>query len=411
MARYEEIAKSLEQDIRSGKISGKLPSEKELASSFSVAGMTMSRAIDALKSRGLVRQVHRRGTFVVPPEKKVLRLLKSSCVYFAGKNQDKFLEGFPDVSFEIVHSLDEADIAVFPTILPMNYSSHFMPWPQEIIRKLRESGKYFDQAFEFHHIGTPVYAVAYSLCPSLLAYNREVVEKYVPDFSPDSFSFDEMVKLLELLPYDMLPDMHGTNRLLLSLAYDAGSLDRALENFKKLRLSAKAPQTAGEKRVFSIITRRDIFTSEPDSRYDFMPMPEFNSHRFCHPVSESVFVPLNSRYPEIAFQLAASTLSDRFQKVVADSLDNLPANISIARSCVNSKVRGDEMFFNEVKSIHYPREIIDPLSTAVILMGLKEFAGNRLPLKEFQNLLKNEKESIKRRREAINNILGNIFSF
>ena len=53
--RFEKIADTLEQKIRCGEISGKLPNEKELASRFSVASMTMSRAINVLKDKGLIR--------------------------------------------------------------------------------------------------------------------------------------------------------------------------------------------------------------------------------------------------------------------------------------------------------------------------------------------------------------------
>ena len=60
-----------------------------------------------------------------------------------------------------------------------------------------------------------------------------------------------------------------------------------------------------------------------------------------------------------------------------------------------------------MNNIHFPREIIDPLSTAVILLGLKEFAGNRLSVDNFIKLLKAEEESISRREKAIENILAN----
>ena len=51
MNRSEEVALLLEQKIRSGEISGKLPSEKELAAGFAVANMTMARAMDILKAK------------------------------------------------------------------------------------------------------------------------------------------------------------------------------------------------------------------------------------------------------------------------------------------------------------------------------------------------------------------------
>ena len=54
MVRFEKIANTLEKQIRSGEITGKLPSEKELAAKFSVAGMTMSRAMSVQIGRAHV---------------------------------------------------------------------------------------------------------------------------------------------------------------------------------------------------------------------------------------------------------------------------------------------------------------------------------------------------------------------
>ena len=405
MIRFEQIASTLETQIRSGKISGKLPSEKELAARFSVAGMTMSRAMDVLKNKGLIHQIHRQGSFVIPPQKKVLRLLKSSLCYFAGREQQILLEKFPDLSFEIVDSLDKADIAVCPTIMPMNYSSHFMPWPQEIIRKLKDSGKYFNNIFEYHHIGTPVYAVPYSFSPCLLAFNKKLMQKYVPGFDRNIFSIDTLTDILNKVPEELRPASQEANRLILSIAYTTGSLSSSLNMLKKLRLPVKPSSSPGE-RILTVITRKDIFNPEIQNTCELMPMPSFNGSRSCHSVSESIFVPLGSRHPETAFQLAAHTLSDHFQQRVAEISDNLPANrkIALGNRCSNQL---DDIFFSETDNIHYPREIIDPLSTAVILLGLKEFAGNRLSVDDLIKLLKSEEESIRRREKAIENILTN----
>ena len=136
-------------------------------------------------------------------------------------------------------------------------------------------------------------------------------------------------------------------------------------------------------------------------------MPELNGKRYCQPVSESVFVPLTSRYPEVAFQLAVNTLSEPFQQAAALHCDNLPANREVALSCKHDHILSDDIFFDEIANIHYPREIIDPLSTAVILMGLKEFAGHRLSISDFTALLNEEKMNIIRRKKAIEKILEN----
>ena len=135
--RSEQIAAELESAIRSGKLTGKLPSEKDLARQFSTAGMTLSRAMNLLKSRGLVRQVHRRGTFAIKPETRELRFWGRG--YFACMHPELLIAGIPDVKLVEAESPSEADLAVFATTMPMNYSSNFLPWPSAKIEELRSS--------------------------------------------------------------------------------------------------------------------------------------------------------------------------------------------------------------------------------------------------------------------------------
>ena len=182
MNRSEEVALLLEQKIRSGEISGKLPSEKELAAGFAVANMTMARAMDILKAKGLIRQVPRRGTFAEAPRKKVIRLYKNS--YFAALHKELLIHGIEDVALEVVNDLSEADIAVLSTTVPMHYSSHFLPYPPELLNELKASGKFYDQVFEFHHISAPTYAVVYNFSPWLLAYNKKLMRDFCSEFDP-----------------------------------------------------------------------------------------------------------------------------------------------------------------------------------------------------------------------------------
>ena len=232
------------------------------------------------------------------------------------------------------------------------------------------------------------------------------MKKYCPDFSPGSFTCDDIIKLLGEIPPELRPDSRKTNRLLLSLAYSSGSLDKALHIFEKIQLVPES-DVPGHERIFSVVTRRDIFNPDIQKSCGLVPMPELNGKRYCQPVSESVFVPLTSRYPEVAFQRAVNTLSEPFQRAAALHCDNLPANREVALSCKHDHILSDDIFFDEIANIHYPREIIDPLSTAVILMGLKEFAGHRLSIRDFTALLNEEKMNIIRRKKAIEKILEN----
>lgn len=63
---WRQIARDIEADIVSGELPprAKLPSEQELASIYGVARVTVRRAIEDLRDRGLVTTAHGRGTFV-----------------------------------------------------------------------------------------------------------------------------------------------------------------------------------------------------------------------------------------------------------------------------------------------------------------------------------------------------------
>lgn len=59
-----ELKLHLRAGILSGTFTGKLPSERDLATQHGIAYMTARRAIDALADEGLINRIHGRGTFV-----------------------------------------------------------------------------------------------------------------------------------------------------------------------------------------------------------------------------------------------------------------------------------------------------------------------------------------------------------
>ena len=61
---YVQVANDLAAKIEAGEITGRLASERDLASEYGVAYGTIRRAMAILRERGLVKSVHGRGTFV-----------------------------------------------------------------------------------------------------------------------------------------------------------------------------------------------------------------------------------------------------------------------------------------------------------------------------------------------------------
>jgi DNA-binding GntR family transcriptional regulator len=72
--KSQMIADILWQKISSGECSGRLPAEQELARQFAVSPVTASKALNILRDKGIVTRMARQGTFVIPREKRHLKI-------------------------------------------------------------------------------------------------------------------------------------------------------------------------------------------------------------------------------------------------------------------------------------------------------------------------------------------------
>ncbi|PZH16772.1 GntR family transcriptional regulator [Streptomyces sp. NTH33] len=66
---YVALADHIEARIRTGELQSgaRLPAERDLAQEYGVAYLTVRRAAQVLRERGLIVTVHGRGTFVADP--------------------------------------------------------------------------------------------------------------------------------------------------------------------------------------------------------------------------------------------------------------------------------------------------------------------------------------------------------
>ncbi len=64
---YVQVADDLAARVTSGEfpLGSRLPNETELAESYGVARMTVRRALEVLRDRGIIRTLHGRGSVVV----------------------------------------------------------------------------------------------------------------------------------------------------------------------------------------------------------------------------------------------------------------------------------------------------------------------------------------------------------
>jgi GntR family transcriptional regulator len=66
---YLQVADSIAARIQAGELTLRLPADRDLASQYGVAYMTMRRAAEILRERGLIITRQGRGTFVAPADR------------------------------------------------------------------------------------------------------------------------------------------------------------------------------------------------------------------------------------------------------------------------------------------------------------------------------------------------------
>ena len=64
---YEQVADYIASLISDGRlrVGARLPAERELAEEYGVAYLTIRRAAQELRERGLIRTIHGKGTYVI----------------------------------------------------------------------------------------------------------------------------------------------------------------------------------------------------------------------------------------------------------------------------------------------------------------------------------------------------------
>ena len=367
VTKSEGIAESIRQKISSGEFSERLPTEQELAKQYKVSPVTAAKALNILRDKGIVNRISGRGTFVVRPEKKTLRIMFGS--YFAAKLFPLLAPQFPNVETEAVKSMEEADAVVLPTTIPFFPGEYFLPWPQERIDRLRGQDKLFPQIFEFHDVRGAIWGLPYLFSPNILFYNKKIMRRIDPDFDPCGLTFDHLLELQEKLPEKTVIFSGGAGQLLLSLIYnlagegvaDSGVFRAAVDVFSQLKVgSSLAPFLEG-RALFSAGYRSQTCGFSGD--LDVCPMPLFRGRRVCHASSEVLMVRNTTRHAELLFDMAEALFRSDLQKVIGTLKRGIPANAAAAAATVDSYAVRDDIFLNEIKHIDYAhRHMADSVS-------------------------------------------------
>ena len=411
MTKFEEIARQLLEKIKSGEISGRLPAEQELAKQCKVSPVTAAKALNLLRDKGVVKRVSGRGTFVVPSEKKILRIMSNG--YFAEKLFPLLAPHFPDVEIEKAKNMDEADAVVLPTTIPFFPGEYFLPWPQDRIERLKAEGRLFSQIFEFHNVRGAVWGLPYLFSPDILFYNKRIMRQIKPDFDPYKFSFESLLELQKKLPENIRFCAGGFSQLLLSLVYnlakdgiaDPPVFREAVELFSALDVEKGFTPFLEGKALFcaGYRSKTRAFTGD----FDIAPMPLFNGRRLCHAASEVLMIRNTTRHAELLFDMAEAFFSPDLQKIIGSLKMGIPANAAAAAATLDSSAVRDDIFFNEIKNIDYAhRHMADSVSlcfsTAIKRLVCDDITPSEL-LEEVEESYRFEEK----RRRALNALMVN----
>ena len=411
MTKSEEIADRLLEQIKSGEISGRLPAEQELAKICGVSPVTAAKALNILRDKGVVKRISGRGTFVVEPEKTIVKILFNS--YFAEKLFPMIQGHFPNTEIIKAGNMEEADAVILPTTIPFFPGEYFLPWPQERVKRLRAGGKLFPQVFEFHNVRGEVWGIPYLFSPNILIYNKKIMRQIVPDFEPYKLTLEGLLSLQKVLPENICLLAGNSSHLLLALIYDlaengSASPDvfrKAVEMLSSIDFEQKYNLFMEGKALFTIGYRS--MTRDPGNDFDIAPLPLVNGRRACHASSEVLMVRKTAKNADLLFDMAELLFRPDMQKIIGSLKMGIPADAAAAAETLDSSVLRDDIFLNEVKNIDYAHRHMADSVCLFLSSAIKRLLSGKLMPAELLLEVEESYRFEEKRRRALNAYMVN----
>ncbi|MBE6394348.1 MAG: GntR family transcriptional regulator [Lentisphaerae bacterium] len=383
--KSEMIANALFDRIRSGELTGQLPSDKKVAEDFGVALMTATRALTLLQERGAVVRIPRKGTFVLAGDARELTV---SCL-------PRFFEIFrkwmqihhPEITLkhQPPRSGYSGDLRVMTTYsIFTSYNVEISQFSRLREERLRQSGRFWDKLCDLYHKDNRLYGVPYLFSPVLLHYNRSLMREIAPDFDPVALDWDTFTGLLEKAVdagFNGIDLLCYAQTFFFNMVYclaghspDESSVLKAAALFKKI--IAFQGKSGVEKETFS--KGRTLFALSPRHQtydksfedYDIAPMPYINGVRSCPLASEALVVSSHCTDTEFLHDICEETLTPEFQRLVTASSYGVAADKSVAFESLKTSGRRDDFFFTETANAavifkDYPLELVQDLSLCI----------------------------------------------
>jgi len=411
--KSELIANELLNRIRSGELTGQLPSDKKVAEDFGVALMTATKALSLLQKRGAAVRIPRKGTFVLAERRKELKL----CCH------PRFFEIFKEYlalhhpefdPVRVEYGDEKYDMIVMTTYpWPTGYETLATPFSRIRAERLRKSGRIWPELLTLHSKNNCLYGVPYLFSPILLHYNRTIMRRLDPDFDATELTLESFLQLLRKAAAEGFGGIDAVCHLpsfFLNAVCCCGGhspaeehLIAAAEILKKMCCASRGEFSSG--RVLFALSPRHASYAPASLDIDIAPIPFINGRRMCPLASETLFVSSAADDPENLHELCEETLSPEFQRLIAADQYGLAADKSIAVDSMRTTRKRDDFFFSEIANIVITHKDYSMSTLQDICLAVNDFEQGGTAFPEFVRALREafarQRSEEKRRRRFL----------
>jgi DNA-binding transcriptional regulator YhcF (GntR family) len=391
--KSEKIAEQLIVAINKGEYTSNMPSEQDLARLYGTTTVTAGKALNILRDRNIVRRVPRLGTFVNTDSKKPIRIWLRIPEVIIGEIKQALNRKFPHFEIEFsddnnVNPLDGGfDIIRASATFPYSFSKHLKPFPDEMVKEYRDSGKFFPELVDIfcdHHV---YYAMPILFSPLVLCYNKDIAKKLGLAFSPYDFSFDDFIKAARKVkdsPFEFITKeplswiryilFRGLNTESSLSVKELGiklkeRIPQCLEIIKSLNCNDITAFDKGNS-LFRAACRQQVCLSESKLNFDWdiLPMPALADAKAAA-TGEFLTVLNSSQRQKDAFKIVKAFLDEDIQSIFARYKFGLPVMKSLIPDTLDSRKYRDDIFINEISHMATNNALNHELHTACLPLG------------------------------------------
>ncbi len=357
--KSEAIAKAIEEKIRNGVYTDKLPSEQMVADEYATARMTAAKALNLLVERGLAVRVPFRGTYVRKMEQRKIRVMGNE--HFLRCLAEYVPRCFPGVSIVPVQKLDEAELMILTTFTPFEYENRLLPLPQAMIERIEKADRHYPLATKLHCSGKNCYGIPALFSPFLMAYDRKIMQKLAPGFDPYALTLEKILTLkkkAEALNIALFSPVQNPESLFYSILYNMPDFPPKRKDYQKtFELFDSLTDTGNrEQSLFQMITRHGAtMLHRKEVSFDICPIPLINGTRYCSLASETLFVNRDAEKPELLFEICGASVMPDFQRLLTAGHYAIPIHRDCALDSIGCPGYRDDFFFAEISHLYFGR--------------------------------------------------------